>query len=86
MRIAREEIFGPVLVIIAFEDEADAIRIANDTPYGLAAYMQTGDPQRAWPPGFVPGRFMSTGPASVMARRLAATSSPAMVARGDDGA
>jgi aldehyde dehydrogenase (NAD+) len=47
MRIAREEIFGPVLVIIPFEDEADAIRIANDTPYGLAAYMQTGDPQRA---------------------------------------
>ena len=47
MRIAREEIFGPVLVIIPFEDEADAIRIANDTPYGLAASMQTGDPQRA---------------------------------------
>lgn len=47
MRIAQEEIFGPVLVIIPFEDEADAIRIANDTPYGLAAYLQTGDQERA---------------------------------------
>ncbi len=47
MRIAREEIFGPVLVIIPFEDEADAISIANDTPYGLAAYLQTGDSNRA---------------------------------------
>ena len=47
MRIAREEIFGPVLVIIAFDDEAEAIRIANDTPYGLAAYIQTGDSARA---------------------------------------
>jgi aldehyde dehydrogenase (NAD+) len=47
MRIAQEEIFGPVLVIIPFEDEAEAIEIANDTPYGLAAYLQTGDPDRA---------------------------------------
>ncbi|MFY0312292.1 aldehyde dehydrogenase family protein [Leisingera sp. D0M16] len=47
MAIARQEIFGPVLVIIPFEDEEDAIRIANDTPYGLAAYLQTGDPERA---------------------------------------
>jgi len=47
MRIAQEEIFGPVLVIIPFEDEAEAIEIANDTPYGLAAYLQTGDPARA---------------------------------------
>lgn len=47
MRIAREEIFGPVLVIIPFQDEAEAIAIANDTPYGLAAYLQTGDPERA---------------------------------------
>ncbi|WP_416881588.1 aldehyde dehydrogenase family protein [Marivita sp.] len=47
MRIAQEEIFGPVLVIIPFEDEAVAIAIANDTPYGLAAYLQTGDPERA---------------------------------------
>ncbi|MEZ5697459.1 MAG: aldehyde dehydrogenase family protein [Sphingomonadaceae bacterium] len=47
MRIAQEEIFGPVLVVIPFEDEAEAIEIANDTPYGLAAYVQTGDPERA---------------------------------------
>src|SRR6056300_927908 len=47
MAIAQQEIFGPVLVIIPFEDEADAIRIANDTPYGLAAYLQTGNPERA---------------------------------------
>ena len=47
MRIAREEIFGPVLVIIPFEDEAEAIAIANDTPYGLAAFLQTGDKERA---------------------------------------
>ena len=47
MRIAREEIFGPVLVIIPFTDEAEAVAIANDTPYGLAAYVQTGDPERA---------------------------------------
>ncbi len=40
MTIAREEIFGPVLVILGYDDEADAIRIANDTPYGLAAYVQ----------------------------------------------
>ncbi len=43
MRIAQEEIFGPVLSIIPFEDEADAVRIANDTPYGLTNYVQTQD-------------------------------------------
>lgn len=43
MTIAREEIFGPVLVVIPYEDEDDAIRIANDTPYGLAAYVQGSD-------------------------------------------
>ena len=47
MTIAREEIFGPVLVMIPFKDEADAIRIANDTPYGLAGYIQSGDLERA---------------------------------------
>jgi aldehyde dehydrogenase (NAD+) len=47
MRIAREEIFGPVLAIIPFDTEEDAIAIANDTPYGLAAYVQTGDAERA---------------------------------------
>jgi aldehyde dehydrogenase (NAD+) len=47
MRIAREEIFGPVLVIIPFDSEEDAIEMANDTVYGLAAYLQTGDAERA---------------------------------------
>jgi len=47
MRVAREEIFGPVLSILPFDTEEEAIRIANDTPYGLAAYIQTGDPERA---------------------------------------
>jgi aldehyde dehydrogenase (NAD+) len=47
MTIAQEEVFGPVLAMIPFEDEADAIAIANDTPYGLAAFVQTGDQERA---------------------------------------
>ncbi len=47
MTIAREEIFGPVLVIIPYKDEAEAIAIANDTPYGLNAYVQGVDMERA---------------------------------------
>ena len=47
MRIAREEVFGPVLVMISFQGEAEAIAIANDTPYGLAAYVQSLDLDRA---------------------------------------
>ena len=47
MRIAREEIFGPVLAIIPFDTEEQAVAIANDTPYGLAAYVQTGNTERA---------------------------------------
>ncbi len=43
MTIAREEIFGPVLSIIAYDDEDDAIRIANDTPYGLSGYVWCAD-------------------------------------------
>ena len=47
MVIAREEIFGPVLAILPYRDEEDAVRIANDTPYGLQAYVWSGDLARA---------------------------------------
>jgi aldehyde dehydrogenase (NAD+) len=43
MTIAREEIFGPVLSVLSYADEEDAVRIANDTVYGLAGYVQSGD-------------------------------------------
>ncbi|GGH27525.1 aldehyde dehydrogenase (NAD+) [Cribrihabitans marinus] len=46
MTIAREEIFGPVLTMIPFDSEDEAIEIANDTPYGLTNYVQTQDPAR----------------------------------------
>ena len=47
MSIAREEIFGPVLSIIGYEDDADAVRIANDTLYGLSGYVQSNSLDRA---------------------------------------
>ncbi len=47
MTIAREEIFGPVICLIGYEDEDDAVRIANDTVYGLSGYVSSGDPERA---------------------------------------
>ena len=47
MRIAQEEIFGPVVVIMAYEDEEDAIRIANSTLYGLSSHVQSADVARA---------------------------------------
>jgi aldehyde dehydrogenase (NAD+) len=47
MTIARQEIFGPVLCLIPYEDENDAVRIANDTPYGLSGYVTSGDLEHA---------------------------------------
>jgi acyl-CoA reductase-like NAD-dependent aldehyde dehydrogenase len=57
MRIAQEEIFGPVLVVIPYEDEDDAVRIANDSPYGLGGGVWTTDPER----GMEIARRMRTG-------------------------
>jgi len=58
MRIAQEEIFGPVLVVIPFEDDEDAIRIANDSEYGLSGGIATADSNAgfAWPAGSGPVR------------------------------
>jgi 5-carboxymethyl-2-hydroxymuconic-semialdehyde dehydrogenase len=47
MRVAQEEIFGPVLTAITFEDEKEAIEIANDVRYGLAGYVWTSDLSRS---------------------------------------
>ncbi|MGQ0830500.1 MAG: aldehyde dehydrogenase family protein [Microthrixaceae bacterium] len=47
MAIAQEEIFGPVLVIIGYDDDDDAVRIANDSPYGLSGMITSGDLERA---------------------------------------
>jgi aldehyde dehydrogenase (NAD+) len=47
MKIAREEIFGPVLSIMSYDTEDEAIEIANDTPFGLAGFVQSSDPARA---------------------------------------
>ncbi len=57
----REEIFGPVLTVVPFEDEADAVRIANDTPYGLSGSIWTGDVGKA----FRVARAVETGALSV---------------------
>ena len=57
MRVAREEIFGPVLCVIPYDDEDDAVRIANDSPYGLAGGVWTADPAR----GLRVARRMRTG-------------------------
>lgn len=47
MRIAREEVFGPVLSIMSYGSDDEAVAMANDTPFGLAAYVQSKDRDRA---------------------------------------
>jgi aldehyde dehydrogenase (NAD+) len=47
-RVAREEVFGPVLVAIPHDGDDDAVRIANDSPYGLSGAVHSADPERAW--------------------------------------
>jgi aldehyde dehydrogenase (NAD+) len=61
MRIAREEIFGPVVCVIAYDDVDDAIRIANDSPYGLSGSVWTSDPEQ----GLAVARAVRTGTISV---------------------
>ncbi|MBD9638871.1 aldehyde dehydrogenase family protein [Ensifer sp. ENS07] len=51
MTIAREEIFGPVLAVIAYDDEEEAIAIANEGPFGLAGYVFSGDPEKGYEVG-----------------------------------
>ncbi len=60
-RVAREEIFGPVLVAIPHDGDDDAVRIANDSPYGLSGAVHAGDPERAW----AVARAVRTGTMSV---------------------
>ena len=61
MEIAQEEVFGPVVAVISYKDEADAIRIANDSRYGLAGSVYTSDVER----GFAIARKVRTGTFSV---------------------
>jgi betaine-aldehyde dehydrogenase len=71
-RIAREEVFGPVAAVIPFDDEADAVRIANDTPYGLSGSLWTRDGARA----IRVARALETGVLSVNSNSSVRPSTP----------
>jgi acyl-CoA reductase-like NAD-dependent aldehyde dehydrogenase len=71
-RVAREEVFGPVAAVIPFEDEADAIRMANDTPYGLSGSIWTENGSRA----LRVARALETGVLSVNANTSVRVSTP----------
>jgi aldehyde dehydrogenase (NAD+) len=79
MKIAREEIFGPVLSIMSYDTEDEAIEIANDTPFGLAGFVQSGTltALALSPTAFAPGASISTVRLSTAACPSVATSSPA---------
>jgi betaine-aldehyde dehydrogenase len=71
-RVAREEVFGPVAAVIPFEDEADAVRIANDTPYGLSGSLWTENGARA----LRVARALETGVLSVNSNSSVRVSTP----------
>jgi acyl-CoA reductase-like NAD-dependent aldehyde dehydrogenase len=71
-RVAREEVFGPVAAVIPFEDEADAVRIANDTPYGLSGSIWTENGARA----LRVARSLETGVLSINANTSVRVSTP----------
>jgi acyl-CoA reductase-like NAD-dependent aldehyde dehydrogenase len=71
-RVAREEVFGPVAAVIPFDDEADAVRIANDTPYGLSGSIWTRDGARA----LRVARALETGVLSVNSNSSVRPSTP----------
>jgi betaine-aldehyde dehydrogenase len=71
-RVAREEVFGPVAAVIPFEDEADAVRLANDTPYGLSGSIWTRDGARA----LRVARAVETGVLSVNSNSSVRVSTP----------
>src|SRR5436305_1870501 len=71
-RIAREEVFGPVAALIPFDDEADAIRIANDTPYGLSGSIWTRDGAKA----IRTARALDTGVLSINSNSSVRVSTP----------
>ena len=71
-RVAREEVFGPVAAVIPFDDEADAIRIANDTPYGLSGSIWTENGAKA----LRVARALETGVLSINSNSSVRVSTP----------
>ena len=71
-RVAREEVFGPVAAVIPFTDEEDAVRIANDTPYGLSGSIWTRDGARA----LRVARALDTGVLSINSNSSVRVSTP----------